>query len=106
MSVSYTPLDVYKRQGDVVVTFPEDGHPDLCAEVINLTGDARDEIVLWDANRMFIYTQDSPCRIADREYVPEKYPHCNSSNYRGEYSFARWIEKKSNFHSRTMAERR
>lgn len=79
-------------EGDQVVMFPEDGHPDMCAEVINLTGDARDEIVLWDAKRMFIYTQDRPCAVTGKEYIPEKYPHHNSSNYRGEFSFARWRE--------------
>ncbi len=81
-------------EGDVVVTFPDDRHSDLCAEVINMTGDARDEIVLWDASRMFIYTQDRPCEIKDKEYVPEKYPHYNGSNYRGEYSFAKWVSRE------------
>jgi len=79
--------------GDVVVTFPDDGHPDLCAEVISMTGDARDEIVLWDAEKMFIYTQDRPGPEGETEYVPEKYPHCNGSNYRGEYSFANWVRR-------------
>ena len=79
--------------GDRVVTFPDDGHPDMCAEVINLTGDHRDEIVLWDHERMYIYTQDRPCAVKDREYVPEKYPIYNSSNYRGEFSFPRWIDR-------------
>jgi len=77
-------------EGDRVVTFPDDGHPDMCAEVINIMGDARDEIVLWNAEKMYIYTQDRPCSVKDKEYVPEKYPLYNSSNYRGEYSFARW----------------
>ena len=76
------------------LVFPDDGHPDMCAEVIHLTGDHRDEIVLWDHNKMYIYTQDRPCEMIDREYVPQKYPHYNSSNYRGEFSFARWIPKK------------
>jgi hypothetical protein len=31
-----------------VVIFPEDGHPDLCAAVHDLTGDRRDEIVLFN----------------------------------------------------------
>ena len=31
-----------------VVMFPDDGHPDLACQVLDLTGDARDEIVLWD----------------------------------------------------------
>lgn len=80
--------------GDRVVVFPDDGHPDMCAEVLNLTGDTRDEIVLWDARKMYIYTQDRPCEVTGREYVPYKYPLYNSSNYRGEYSFARWVEKE------------
>lgn len=78
--------------GDRVVVFPDDGHPDQCAEVLDITGDARDEIVLWDAHRMFVYTQDSPCKVVGREYIPIKYPLYNSSNYRGEYSFTRWRE--------------
>src|SRR5437867_4205826 len=44
-----------------VVMFPDDGHPDLAAHVINLTGDARDEIILWDQERVWIYTQDRSC---------------------------------------------
>lgn len=80
-------------EGDRVVLFPDDGHPELCAEVIDLTGDARDEIVLWDEKKMYIYTQDRPCTVQDKEYRPDKYPHYNASNYRGEYSFPRWVEK-------------
>ena len=29
----------------------DDGHPDLCAEVIDIMGDARDEIILWMKTR-------------------------------------------------------
>ena len=81
-------------EGDRVVVFPDDGHPDLCAEVIDIMGDSRDEIILWDEKRMYIYTQDRPCEIKDREYVPEKYPLYNFSNYRGEFSFPRWRDRK------------
>ena len=35
-----------------VVMFPDDGHPDLAAYVANLTGDARDEMILWDQERV------------------------------------------------------
>lgn len=76
--------------GDVVVRFPDDGHPDLAAEVLSLTGDARDEIVLWDEKRMYIYTQDRPAPASEKEYRPFKYPHYNGSNYRGEFSFPNW----------------
>ena len=84
--------------GDVVVTFPDDGHPDLCAEVLDITGDSRDEIVLWDRKQLWVYTQDrlstgTPVEIpasaagSGSEYKPRKYPNYNSSNYRGEYNF-------------------
>ena len=52
-----------------VVMFPDDGHPDLAANVLNLTGDARDEIVLWDQKRVWIYTQDRPF-TGKRIYAP------------------------------------
>jgi hypothetical protein len=43
-----------------VVMFPADGHPDLAANVLDLPGDQRDEIVVWDQERAWIYTQDRP----------------------------------------------
>lgn len=67
------------------VAFPEDGHPTMCVEAINLTGDARDEIVVWDYHTMYIYTQDNGFK--EDAYAPVKYPHYNGSNYRGEYSY-------------------
>lgn len=67
------------------VVFPEDGHPTMCVEAISLTGDARDELVVWDYHQMYIYTQDNG--ILENAYCPVKYPHYNASNYRGEYSY-------------------
>lgn len=67
------------------VQFPDDGHPTMCAEVINLTGDARDELVVWDYHSMYIYTQDDG--YMEDAYAPVKYPHYNCSNYSGEYSY-------------------
>lgn len=78
-------------KGRRVVVFPEDGHPDLCSEVLDVTGDGRDEILLWDASRMYIYTQDRPA-ASDRVAVPDKYPHRNGSNYRGEFNYPRESE--------------
>lgn len=74
-------IDGYNRK---VVIFPDDGHPDLCAEVIDLTGDCRDEIVLWNEKRMYIYTQDN---IVSNPIEKAKYPPYNASNYRGEYAY-------------------
>lgn len=71
--------------GNIVVSFPNDGHPDLCAEAIDLFGDSRDELVVWDLKRMYIYTQaDAPGQC---EYRPLRYPLHAMSNYRGEYSY-------------------
>lgn len=79
-------LDGHLRR---VVTFPDDGHPTLCAEALDLTGDARDELVLWDLDRLWIYTQDRPAERA-REYRPRRQPHYNMSDYRAEISIPEW----------------
>jgi hypothetical protein len=72
-----------------VVMFPNDGHPDLCATVMNLTGDARDEIILWDQERVWIYTQDRPFE-GKKIYAPVRNPDYNESNYRCNVSLPGW----------------
>lgn len=74
-----------------VVTFPDDGHAELCAEALDLTGDARDEVVLWDTDGLWIYTQDRPFD-GKRIYQPIRYPHHNASNYRAEISLPNWTQ--------------
>ena len=76
-------------RGRRAVVFPDDGHPEMCAEALDLTGDARDEIVLWDPERLWIYTQDRPFE-GERIYRPTRYPHYNASNYRAEISLPAW----------------
>jgi rhamnogalacturonan endolyase len=75
-----------------VVMFPDDGHPDLCAAVMDLTGDARDEIVLWDQDRVWIYTQDRPFE-GKKIYAPVRNPDYNESNYRCNVSLPGWKDK-------------
>ncbi|MBR5669319.1 MAG: hypothetical protein IKX15_06865, partial [Spirochaetales bacterium] len=83
----------FDGDGHRVLILPDDGHPEMCTEVIDLTGDCRDEIVVWDRHRLCIYTQDGNAEADERgEYRPVKYPHYNGSNYRGEYSFSRWVK--------------
>jgi len=72
-----------------VVLFPDDGHPDMCAYVANLTGDARDEVILWDQEQVWIYTQDRPFK-GERIYAPTRNPHYNESNYRTNVSMPGW----------------
>jgi hypothetical protein len=74
--------------------FPDDGHPDLAVQVANLTGDARDEIILWDQERVWIYTQDRPF-TGDRIYAPTRNPTYNDSNYRAAVSLPAWSVVKS-----------
>jgi rhamnogalacturonan endolyase len=75
------------------VMFPDDGHPDLAANVLDLTGDARDEIVLWDQQRVWIYTQDRPFS-GKRIYAPVRNPDYNESNYRTNVSLPAWKDVK------------
>jgi len=69
--------------------FPDDGHPDLATYVMDLTGDQRDEIVLWDQERVWIYTQDRPF-AGTRIYAPVRSPDYNESNYRTTVSLPGW----------------
>jgi hypothetical protein len=72
-----------------VVMFPDDGHPDLAAYVKDLTGDARDEVILWDQEQVWIYTQDRPFS-GERVYAPTRNPDYNESNYRTVVSQPGW----------------
>jgi hypothetical protein len=77
-----------------VVMFPDDGHPDMAAHVIDLTGDGRDEIVLWDPQRIWIYTQDRPFS-GPKIYAPTRNPWYNDSNYRAQVSLPGWKDVRS-----------
>ena len=82
---------LFDGYGDPVVLFPQDNHPELCCEAIDLCGDEREELLAWDTKRMYIYTQeDCPAEV---KYVPKKYDDFNYSNYRGEFSFPSWREE-------------
>ena len=83
-------LDGHLRR---VVMFPDDGHPDLAVNVADVTGDARDEVILWDQERVWIYTQDRPF-AGSRIYAPVRNPHYNESNYRTNVSLPRWRDAR------------
>ncbi|MCC6417085.1 MAG: hypothetical protein IT429_02420, partial [Gemmataceae bacterium] len=76
-----------------VVMFPDDGHPDLASYVADVTGDARDEVILWDQERIWIYTQDRPFEGA-RIYAPVRNPDYNESNYRTTVSLPGWKQQR------------
>jgi len=48
---------------------------------MDLTGDERDELIVWDYHRLWIYTQAEAAKTQD--YHPVKFPAYNASNYRG-----------------------
>lgn len=81
----------YDGWGRRVLTFPGDGHPYLCNAVLDLCGDARDEIVVWDPYEIWVYTQsDSP--LSGKLYKPVKNPMYNYSNYQATVSMPGWTK--------------
>lgn len=79
--------------GRRVVRFPADGHPDMCNAVLDITGDCRDEIVVWDPFELWVYTQnDNPKK--GRLYKPKRNPLYNYSNYQATVSLPGWSVKK------------
>ncbi|MBI5692481.1 MAG: hypothetical protein HZC55_20555 [Verrucomicrobia bacterium] len=80
---------VYDGWGRRVLRFPADGHPEMTYTVLDLTGDCRDEIVVWDAHEMWIYTQaDNP--KSGKLYRPKRNPLYNQSNYQANVSLPGW----------------
>lgn len=77
--------------GHKVVTFPDDAHPDMCNAVLDITGDCRDEIVVWNPDEIWVYTQnDSP--LTGKLYKPERNANFNASNYQASVSLPGWNE--------------
>lgn len=77
--------------GRPVVGFPDDGHPNMCNAVVDLTGDCRDEVVVWNPQEIWIYTQDDGPRTG-RLYRPIRNALFNSSNYQVSVSLPGWSE--------------
>ncbi len=77
--------------GRRVVMFPDDGHPDMAYLVLNLTGDPRDEVITWDPDSIWIYTQSTRFS-GDRIYAPRRPPTYNESNYRPLVSWPGWAK--------------
>ena len=71
--------------GRKAVVFPDDGHPDMCNAVLDITGDCRDEVVVWDPHELWVYTQDDNPKTGTL-YKPVKNPLYNESNYKASFS--------------------
>jgi len=79
--------------GRKVFEFPADGHPDMCVNVMDLTGDCRDEIIVWDPFEVWIYTQEDNEK-GGRLYRPKRSPLYNESNYRTQVSLPGWSDEQ------------
>jgi hypothetical protein len=89
LSASTEEGGLYDGWGRCVVKFPADGHPDMCNAVLDITGDCRDEIVVWDPFELWVYTQhDNPKHT--RLYNPSRNPLYNYSNYQATVSLPGW----------------
>ena len=85
---------LYDGLGRRVLKFPADGHPDMCYMVLDVTGDCRDEIIVWDPFELSVYTQaDSP--RSERLYRPVRNPLFNISNYGAMRSIPGWSGPES-----------
>lgn len=74
-------LGLLDSKFDSVVKFPNDGHPTLCADAIDIDNDGISEILLWDQYNMYIYKSSE----FKTNVKYEKYPDNAMSNYRGEF---------------------
>lgn len=80
---------LFDGHGRRVVRFPADGHPEFANAALDITGDSRDELVVWDAGEIWIYTQsDNP--KPGRLYKPERTPLWHESNYGAAVSMPGW----------------
>ncbi len=82
---------MYDGLGRRVVLFPDDGHPDMCNAVLDITGDVRDEVVVWNPDEIWVYTQDDNPKQG-RLYKPVRNPLYNYSNYQTTVSLPGWSE--------------
>jgi hypothetical protein len=82
---------MFDGRGRRVLVFGDDGHPDMCNAVLDITGDCRDEVIVWDPNEIWVYTQDDSPKKG-RLYKPVRNPLYNYSNYQATVSVPGWSE--------------
>ncbi|MBM4037928.1 MAG: hypothetical protein FJ290_05385 [Planctomycetes bacterium] len=69
---------LYNWEGEQVVPFPSDRHPELCSEVMDLFGTGRDNLIVWDPAQLWVY---APAGDAEPRYHPLRPPLHSWSNY-------------------------
>jgi len=89
MSADSVSGGLFDQFGQLGVSFPADGHPVSYYMVQDLTGDARDELLVWDLKQLWIYTQDDNPRMGNT-YSPSRNPLYNHSLYHMIHSYPGW----------------
>lgn len=82
LSPNHEDGGLFDYKGRRVVRMPCDGHPEMTYHALDLTGDCRDEIVVWDENEIWIYTQSDNGKKPGKLYNPVRDYLMNDSNYR------------------------
>lgn len=82
---------MYDGWGRKVVSFPDDGHPDMCNAVLDISGDVRDEVVVWNESDLWVYTQDDSPKKG-KLYHPVRNQLFNYSNYQVSVSEPGWTK--------------
>jgi rhamnogalacturonan endolyase len=80
---------LFDGAGQLSVVFPADGHPDSYYMAADLTGDARDELILWNLQELWIYTQEDNPRMGNT-YAPHRIPLYNWSMHQMNRSTPGW----------------
>jgi outer membrane protein assembly factor BamB len=80
---------LFDEAGQLAVVFPSDGHPVSYYLVADLTGDVRDEIILWNSRELWIYTQVDNPRMGNT-YSPRRIPLYNYSMHQMTRSTPAW----------------
>ena len=82
---------LYDGHGNQTVAFPDDGHPTLCYDAVDLTGDGLDELICWDHDSLWVYTSNSKPANGS-VHMPQRFPApYNASNYRSNISMQKPI---------------
>jgi len=71
---------MFNKAGELAFPFPSDGHPVELYQVCDLYGDSRDEVLVWNRDELWIYTQTDNPRMGNT-YQPFRPPLYNFSFY-------------------------
>jgi hypothetical protein len=72
---------LYDGEGRQAVAFPDDGHPLLCYDAVDLDGDGRDELLCWDHRELWVYRADLPDSAGVGRRLRRYPPQRSASNY-------------------------